>query len=119
MDRYQRDGFGLWAVVERTEQCVIGQCGITLQDYRGIQVPEIGYLLRKEYWHKGYATEAARACKVYAFECLGLEKVYSIIRDTNTASQQVALRNGMQPIDCITKHYRGVDMPHIVYCITR
>lgn len=39
----------------------------------------------------------------------------SIIRDTNTASQNVALRNGMTAADTWTKHYRGVDMPHIRY----
>ena len=43
------------------------------------------------------------------------DAMYSIIRDTNAASQKVALRNGMRPIDTIIKHYRGVDMPHIVF----
>lgn len=70
---------------------------------------------RRSYWHKGYATEAAAACKQYAFETLNAEKVCSIIRDTNTASQNVAVRNGMTVTDTWTKHYRGVDMPHYLY----
>lgn len=48
-----------------------------------------------------------------------LDELYSIIRDTNIASQKVALRNGMNPIDSIVKHYRGVDMPHLVYCVRK
>ena len=66
----------------------IGQCGLTYQEFNGQQVPEIGYLLRAEYWHKGYATEAAIACKEYAFNILNFDKVYSIIRDTNIPSQK-------------------------------
>ena len=80
---------------------------------------EIGYLFNKLYWHKGYATEAAMACKKYAFEVLKADEVCSIIRDTNTASQNVAIRNGMTVTDIWTKHYRGIDMPHYRYVIKR
>lgn len=98
---------------------LIGQCGITYQEYNGKQVPEVGYLLRKEFWHKGYATEAAIACKEHAFNVLGFGEVYSIIRDTNIASQKVAQRNGMKKIDSIVKHYRNLDMVHFIYSYKR
>lgn len=78
---------------------------------------EIGYLFNKLYWHNGYATEAAIACKNYAFEILKADEVCSIIRDTNVASQNVAVRNGMTKTDIWTKHYRGIDMPHYRYVI--
>ena len=111
--RYQRWRFGLWAVLLRESGQVIGQCGLTMQPWKGQEVLEIGYLLERAHWHHGYATEAARACKDYAFATLGATEVCSIIRDTNLASQRVALRNGMTPADTWTKRYRGVDMPHI------
>ena len=113
--RYNEFGFGLWGVFLKDTGEMIGQCGITMQEYGTAQVPEIGYLLAHKYWHKGYATEAAIACKEYGFNTLHFKTLYSIIRDTNIASQKVALRNGMNPIDIIVKHYRGVDMPHIVF----
>ena len=113
--RYREDGFGLWAVVLKESGEIIGQCGITLQDVNGEWVPEVGYLFERAYWHQGFATEAAIACKEYAFSVLGLDTVYSIIRDNNIASQNVAKRNGMTICGRIVKHYYGMDMPHLVY----
>lgn len=117
--RYRHDGFGLYAVVLKATGEMIGQCGLTWQECRGRQVLEIGYLFQQAYWHQGYATEAARACKEYAFAHLGAEEVCSIIRDTNGASQHVAERNGMKITDTFVKHYRGVDMPHYLFSVRR
>lgn len=117
--RYREYGFGLWAVVLKETDEMIGQCGLTMQQWNGRQVLEIGYLLQRAYWHNGYATEAAKACKEYAFTKLDADEVCSIIRDTNTASQNVALRNGMTVVDKWVKHYRGVDMPHCLYSVMR
>ena len=117
--RYQEYGFGLWAVILKETDEMIGQCGLTMQTWKDRQLLEIGYLFQRAYWHKGYATEAAAACKEYAFAKLDADEVFSIIRDTNIPSQNVALRNGMTKIDTWTKHYRGVDMPHYLYSVTK
>lgn len=117
--RYSDYGFGLWAVVLKETDEMIGQCGLTMQQWNDRQVLEIGYLLQRAYWHKGYATEAAKACREYAFSKLNADEVFSIIRDTNTASQNVALRNGMTVVGQMVKHYRGVDMPHYIYSVKR
>ena len=98
---------------------MIGQCGLTMQQWKEREVLEIGYLFQRRHWHKGYATEAAQACKHYAFNVLSADEVCSIIRNTNTASQNVAIRNGMTVVDTWIKHYRGVDMPHDRYVIYR
>lgn len=114
--RYENEnGHGLYAVILKENNDFIGQCGLTLQDYDGKKVLEIGYLFRKKYWHAGYAAEAAEYWKKYAFEALGANEVYSIIRDSNIHSQRVAERNGMVKVDSFVKHYKGVDMPHFVY----
>lgn len=115
--RYQKLGFGLWAVVLKEFNEMIGQCGLTMQPWKEEEVLEIGYLFQRTFWHKGYAAEAARGCKKYAFEVLKAKEVCSIIRDTNTASRRVALRNGMEKKDSWVKHFRGIDMPHDRYVV--
>lgn len=117
ISRYRMWNFGLWAAVLKDTDKMIGQCGLTMQPWKDGEVLEIGYLFNRQYWHMGYATEAARECKRYAFEVLGADEVCSIIRDTNTASQRVAIRNGMTVKDSFVKHYRGVDMPHYRYAV--
>lgn len=119
LNRYREDGFGLWAVVLKETDEMIGQCGLTIQECNGENVIEVGYLFQKAFWHKGYATEAAIACKEYAFNELNIEEVYSIIRDTNQASQHVALRNGMTKRGVMVKHYYGIEMPHFIYSARR
>ena len=119
LKRYKDYGFGLWLVVLKDTDEVIGQCGITMQKVNEDDVYEIGYLFQKKFWHKGYAIESAKACKKYAFEKLKVDEVYSIIRDNNFSSQKVAERNGMTVKDVVVKHYFGMYMPHLVYSIKK
>lgn len=113
--RYQTDGVGLWAVILKETGDMIGQAGITMQNVEGERVPEVGYLFNRKYWRKGYATEAAIACKEYGFSVLGYPEIFTIIRDTNIPSLNVAIRNGMLIRKRFVKYYRGVDMPHFVF----
>lgn len=119
LERYAQYGFGLWAVIEKETGALIGQCGVTMQDWNGLEVPEVGYLFRRDKWHQGFAIEAAKACKEYAFTKLGFQEVYSIIRENNLPSQHVALRNGMSVRGSFVKHYYGVDMLHFVFSVKR
>jgi len=119
-ERYARDGIGLWAVLERSSGKMVGQCGLTWQECGyPASVLEVGYLLEQAAWHKGYATEGARACRDYAFEALDAREVFSIIRDSNLSSQAVARRNGMAVRGMFVKHYYGVEMPHLVFSVRR
>lgn len=119
LQRYQTYGFGLWAVILKRSGEMIGQCGLSMQHCEGEEVLEIGYLFKKAFWHQGYASEAAQACKRYAFDVLQEPRVYSIIRDTNLASQRVALRNGMRKEKQFIKHYFDMEMPHDVFVVER
>lgn len=114
---YARYGYGLWAVVLSETGEMIGQCGLTPQQWNGREITEIGYLFAKAFWHRGYAVEAAKACKKYAFDLLNEREVFSVIRDQNLASQKVARRNGMQIRGRMVKHYYGMDMPHLVFSV--
>ncbi len=119
LERYRDQGFGLWAVILRESGEMIGQCGLSLQEYGGTDVLEIGYLFQKAYWHQGYAIEAAAACKNYAFNVLGAEEVFSLIKETNAASRKVAQRNGMTVSGTFSKKYRYYEKErdHLAYSV--
>jgi [ribosomal protein S5]-alanine N-acetyltransferase len=93
--RYRRDGHGLWAMVRRDSNQLIGDCGCILQEVEGKNEVEVGYHVRRDLWGRGYATEAARACMEYGFAQLGARRVISMIRPPNMASRKVAEKNGM------------------------
>ncbi|WP_349305900.1 GNAT family N-acetyltransferase [Clostridium swellfunianum] len=119
LNNYEKHGFGLWAVIDKDTEEFIGQVGLTVQKVEDKEELEIGYLLKRKHWHKGYALEAAKACKEYAFNTLNKDKVVSIIRDNNYPSQHVAERVGMKIEGQFTKHYYNMDMPHYVYSIEK
>ena len=117
--RYDEYGFALNGIYLKTTDEMIGQCGITMQEYQNSLVHEVGYLFCADFWHQGYATEAAKAARDYAFTVLKAPRVFAFVRDTNTASMNVARRCGLKAIDIIIKHYRNVTMPHIVFDLTQ
>ena len=95
-ERYQKDGFGLWAVVLKETGEMIGDCGITMQNIHGSLLPEIGYHIRKDQQRKGYASEAAAASIRHAFVNYAFPAVYSYMKYTNIPSQRTAMKNGMR-----------------------
>ncbi|HEX6314385.1 MAG TPA: GNAT family N-acetyltransferase [Gemmatimonadaceae bacterium] len=95
LNRYARDGHGLWLVVERASGARVGQVGLSIQDVDGKREPEIGWLIHRRYWRRGYATEAGRAVRDRAFTTMGLGRVISLIRPENEPSRGVAKKVGM------------------------
>ena len=67
-----------------------------LQIFAGKEAVEIGWCLRKEFWNRGYATEAAQACLDFAFQQAGLSEVYSFTSLHNLPSQKVMQKLGME-----------------------
>lgn len=91
-------GWGFWAVELKATGQFIGFTGLNTQPEQFIFSPcvEIGWRFAKQYWHQGYATEAAKACLKFAFEALQLNEVVSFTAVHNTASEHVMQRLGMQ-----------------------
>ncbi len=93
--RYQEDGFGLWAVCLKDSGEMIGDCGLTLQTINGELLPEIGYHIRGDCQRKGYAREAARAVRNWAFQNTDYPALYAYCKYTNEASIRTAESIGM------------------------
>lgn len=115
---YRERGVGIWALFLR-DGTFVGYCGIGEQQFCGKKVPEIAYALDRCFWHRGYATEAARKCVDYALGELGYDAVYCMVRDNNKASIAVAERLGMTRCGSVVKCWKGKEMPHIVFCAKR
>jgi RimJ/RimL family protein N-acetyltransferase len=111
IERYQRDGFGKWAVVLKKSGEVIGSCGLALQEVEGRDEIEVGYNVLRSLWGQGIATEAACACIEHSFQKLGFERVIAMIRPGNLRSRRVAEKTGMACEKVV--FWRGYD--HCVY----
>ena len=99
MRRYKNDGFGLWAVCLKDTGEMIGDCGLTLQNINGAMLPEIGYHIRRDRQRKGYAREAAKGVRDWAFRNTGYPALYSYCKYTNEPSYRTAESIGMH-FDC-------------------
>ncbi len=95
INRYKENGFGLWAVCLKETGEMIGDCGLTLQNIEGEMLPEIGYHIRKDQQHKGYAKEAAAAVRDWAFKNTDYPALYSYCKYTNEGSFKTAESIGM------------------------
>jgi [ribosomal protein S5]-alanine N-acetyltransferase len=115
IQRYDRDGFGLWALILKQTGKPIGDCGLVVQEVDGVEEIEIGYHLRRDLCGKGLATEAAQACRDYGFSQLGFNKLISLINPDNIASRRVAEKNEMR----LVKEIAWRNNPTCVYAIER
>ena len=113
---YQEHGFGLWAMELKETGTFIGDCGITMQKIDSVWLPEIGYHIHKDFWRRGYGSEAARAVRDWAFIHTQFDCLYSYMKYTNTASYSTAAAAGLEKI----KEYPDPEDEILyVYAITR
>ena len=115
MERYQRDGYGLWLVVEKATGQPVGQVGLALQEVDGAREPEVGYLIHRPFWRRGFATEAALATRAWAFEVQQRPRVISLIRPDNVPSQGVAKKMNMR----VEKRTVFAGYDHLVFGVAR
>lgn len=97
LEHQQRYGYGLFSVIHKADGRLVGDCGLENMEIEGVAETELGYDFRSDYWNQGLATEAASAVRDHAFGPLALQRLVSLIRDGNLASQRVAEKIGMRP----------------------
>jgi ribosomal-protein-alanine N-acetyltransferase len=115
---YRTVGYSLLAVERKSDGRHVGHVGLLhWDDVDGREDVEVGYMLLPEFWGMGYATEAAQACRDWAFANLNVDRVVSFIATENEPSIAVAKRNGMRRSKRL-EHTRFA-RPIYVYRITR
>ncbi|HYD21262.1 MAG TPA: GNAT family N-acetyltransferase, partial [Flavipsychrobacter sp.] len=93
--RYNENLGGMNVLIDKETGNLVGQSGLLVQNVDDQERLEVGYSILPQYWQKGYATEAARKCRDYAFENDYTESLISIIHIENVNSIKVAENNGM------------------------
>lgn len=95
MREFERQGYGILAVVEKATGRLVGRCGLIHWEIEGLDELEVGYIFARAAWGHGYATEAAAAVRDFALERLGQRRLVALIRPGNEASERVAEKLGM------------------------
>jgi RimJ/RimL family protein N-acetyltransferase len=113
LERYRTDGFGLYAIEDRTTGEVLGDCGPTIQHVDDEPFVELGWHVRPDRQGRGIATEAGAAWRDHLFAAMDVERLISLIRPENVPSWRVARRLGLRP-------WRGTvrgGMAHVVWTL--
>lgn len=92
---YEKQGYGMLAVIHKKDKRLIGLVGFKDQQIDGEEKIELAYRLHPKYWGQGLAQEAALAVSHYAFDTLGLDQLISIIEPKNSRSLKLAHAIGM------------------------
>lgn len=93
---YQRNGFGRWAVINKSDHEFLGWCGLK---YDGkLNKTDIGFRFFEHFWNLGFATESAKACIDYGFVKLNLKTIVGRAMKENSASVKVLEKIGLQHV---------------------
>jgi RimJ/RimL family protein N-acetyltransferase len=99
LERYETDGFGIEAVIDRDSGVMMGWAGLAVPHFLPEILPavEVGWRFAEAYRHRGLATEAGAAALGWGFTTGGLDRIVSIYEPANVASGRVMERLGFTP----------------------
>jgi len=104
-ENFQKGGNIDFAIELREEHTLVGAIGLMAISPEHSRA-EMGYWIGKPWWGGGYATEAAGATLTYAFDTLGLNRVFAVHFHGNPASGRVMRKIGMRHEGCLRQHFR-------------
>ncbi|WP_299546684.1 glutamine-hydrolyzing GMP synthase [uncultured Helicobacter sp.] len=130
LQRYEKYGFGLWAVIDKESGEIIGNAGLNYENIALVsdeaqhkadstmesrcEILELGYILNHRFWGQGLGLEVASACAEYAFNKLGTKELYCLVKEDNMPSLKLAKKLGMRVVGKNMKHYKGQELAHCV-----
>jgi [ribosomal protein S5]-alanine N-acetyltransferase len=117
IERFERDGTGLWGIEDRATGEFLGDCGLVHQLVDGVNELEVGWHVKRSRWGQGIAPEGGAAFRDRAFEELGFDRIISLIRPENVQSRRVAEKLGMS----VEKEtvFGSMGWRHFVYALRR
>ncbi|NJM49824.1 MAG: GNAT family N-acetyltransferase [Sphingomonadales bacterium] len=118
---FARNGFGFMAMQEKQSGVFLGYCGAKLVDCphaKNNGDTEMGWLVREDYWRRGFAFEAASALTAYMFERIAVPHICAMTSERNLSSWRLMEKLGMvrrQELEFDDPDYPPQDNPTIVY----
>lgn len=94
LDSYQRHGFGLYLVVEKSSCAAAGICGLIRR--QSLDDVDVGFALLPEFWRRGYASEAAAAVIELGRTTFGLHRIVAVTQADNVGSIRTLQKLGMR-----------------------
>lgn len=104
---YAENNLVIWAITLPEAEQVIG-C-ISLKVREEMDMGEFGYWLGRDYWNRGFCSEALAGVLAFGFETLGLNRMYAPHMNSNPASGKVMLKNGLKYEGCLRSHLKKDD----------
>jgi len=90
---WEKYGYGNWGILPDGEREIAGWAG--LQYLTELDETEVGFLLSRAFWGKGYATQAARASLQFGFDHFHFDYIIALVHPDNIASRRVIAKCAM------------------------
>lgn len=107
---YEDHGIGPWALEDKHTGEFIGFTGLSKELIDGKQEVHVGYRLARNYWHKGFATEAVKSTVDYGLNSKGYEYIYAIIEPEHHSSIKVIEKSGFSLSKATEFHGKAVNV---------
>lgn len=92
---YDKYGYDYWVAIDKETREFVGQLGIIKQEVDGQWLDCVAFMISKDKWRMGYATEGAKGCIGYAKDALDIQELYATVEKENIDSQAVFRKIGM------------------------
>jgi len=123
-ERFEKNGFHMMAVERKSDSALLGLagCGRFPYEVPGTCDVEAGWLLGKQYWGKGYATEAASAAITHTFDNFDVREIVALTYRNNWPSRKVMEKlgfthNPLRDFDHPKLPRDSKVLPHVLYSL--
>jgi len=110
-DHWNRHGFGMWLLRDRSTGAAVGRGGLQYTYTAGLHDVEAAWVIFPERWGQGLATELAFTCVEVGFSQLGLRRIVAFTLPDNIASRRVMEKAGFE----YERDIVHAQMPHVLY----
>lgn len=111
--------FGVWTVLDRRSGEIEGRAGLSVRE--GCDLPELGFVISREWQGRGLATEVCRGILEYARQLLGFDRIQVLVHEENAVSlhlcRELGFREQTAPASCPVEMEQNGQRARFVYMV--